>query len=267
MSKDVGEVVSLHYYPIKSCAGIQVKMFDLDAFGPRWDRRWMIVNEQGAFFTQRKFPKMALIQPAIAEGVLTLSAPGMSPISLNIAALEQSPQCDVKVWGDPVRAHECGVKIGSWLSAFLGKECKLVFMGTANPRVRQKTREFTVGFADSRPVLLTNISSLDDLNSKASSRFEMERFRPNIVIKGPLPYEEDHWKDLTIGPLAFSMTQKCERCAIPAVDQKTGEKNGAALVAALNEYRSPKGAPLFGLRMVHNAPGLLRVGDRVLVAD
>jgi hypothetical protein len=266
MKDVIGEIISLHIYPIKSCGSIELDRVELDEFGPKWDRRWMVVNDEGAFFTQRKFPKMSLIQPNIINDQMSLSAPGQESISLSLEDLEREPLMDVKVWGEPVQAHDCGPEVAAWLSAFLGKDCKLVFMGSSHPRVRQKSKDFKVGFADSRPVLLTNTASMDHLNAHESSQYSMARFRPNVVIKGPKAYEEDGWGQVTLGAVSFDLTQKCERCGVPAVDQTTGKKDGAQLLNLLNKHRSPEGAPIFGVRMVHTGPGTLQVGDSVCAA-
>jgi hypothetical protein len=99
----------------------------------------------------------------------------------------------------------------------------------------------TVAFADAYPFLLTSEASLADLNGRlGSGAVPMSRFRPNLVVSGCLPYEEDTWKRLRIGGIPFRGAGPCSRCAITTTDQETGERG------------------------VHEAKsGVLRVGDPV----
>ncbi|MEC7683583.1 MAG: MOSC N-terminal beta barrel domain-containing protein, partial [SAR324 cluster bacterium] len=43
---------SIHLYPCKGLAGISVKETNIDDFGPEYDRRWMLVDENNEFLTQ-----------------------------------------------------------------------------------------------------------------------------------------------------------------------------------------------------------------------
>ena len=67
-------IKQLYIHPVKSLAGFSVDSFSLDSTGPEYDRRWMIVDANGKFVTQRQRPKMCLIKTRIDDDVLTLSA-------------------------------------------------------------------------------------------------------------------------------------------------------------------------------------------------
>ena len=60
-------------YPVKSLAGISVLSADLDTLGLVGDRRFLVVDENGRFLTQRTLPRMALITTALDPTHLTLS--------------------------------------------------------------------------------------------------------------------------------------------------------------------------------------------------
>ena len=67
-------VASLHVYPIKSCRGLDLTGVRFDPLGPLYDRRFMVVDEQGAFLTQREVPKLAVIAPRHGPTALVISA-------------------------------------------------------------------------------------------------------------------------------------------------------------------------------------------------
>ena len=77
---------SIHLYPCKGLAGIAVKETNIDDFGPEYDRRWMLVDENNEFLTQRQLPKMVLIRPEIRGEMLRLNAPGQAPLSLSCSS-------------------------------------------------------------------------------------------------------------------------------------------------------------------------------------
>src|SRR5688572_25469297 len=73
----VVRVNRLWIYPIKSCGGIAVEQLTLDDRGPLLDRRWMLVDANNEFMTQREYPRMTLIDVAFDGDNLRLRAPGM----------------------------------------------------------------------------------------------------------------------------------------------------------------------------------------------
>src|SRR5438132_460041 len=92
-------VSALYTYPIKSCGGLSHSTISFDKVGPAWDRRWVVTDSDGMFYTQRELPPMALIQPTFEEDALSLTAPGMNTISIPLNA-ERSALRQVRVWRD-----------------------------------------------------------------------------------------------------------------------------------------------------------------------
>jgi len=275
---------SLHIYPVKSCAGIDLSESALDERGLSHDRRWMVVDEDGMFLTQRALAAMALIRPALQARELVLEAPGMLPLSVPLPT-STGPLRQVRVWRDEVPALDEGEEAAAWLSAFLGRPCRLVRMAGQARRlagpdkvaawqqrhggmVPALPREHVHGFADGYPFLVAVQASLDDLNGKLAAAgaqpVPMNRFRPNIVLDGLQAYDEDHIAMLSCGDARFALVKPCTRCAIPDIDQLTarqGEEVGRVLAA----YRSREAGIVFGQNaVVQAAPGaVLRVGDAV----
>lgn len=264
----------LYIYPIKSAAGIALSEASLTARGLQYDRRWMVVDGQGKFLTQRRFPRMALIGVSIAEQ-LNLSAPGMPDLSVPLVA-DSAERIMVEVWGDRCTAIPVGNESKAWFTQFLGMECQLVYMpdDALRPTDHGKLGENKlVSFADAYPYLLISERSLIGLNHKLAAAkkpaVSMSRFRPNFVVKGAeLPHIEDSWQQITIGSATFDLPKLCDRCAIPNVDPMTGDR-GKEPTQTLATYRYWDKGIWFGQNCVQNQPseegGTLQIGDAVEV--
>jgi len=131
----------------------------------------------------------------------------------------------------------------------------------------------TTGFADGYPILLLSEESLADLNRRLAPQLPMNRFRPNIVVRGTTPYAEDTWRRFTINGLAFEGVKTCARCAVTTTDQTTAAR-GREPLATLASYRDSERGVLFGMNVIQTPPddnptwdwGTVAVGD-VVIAD
>lgn len=263
-------LTGLHFYPVKSCRGIDLKKMRIGIRGPENDRRWMIVDEQGKLLTQRRHPNMALIQTKVFESFLSLNAPGMP--EYNLPAQNESEgreTIDVDIWGDEVRAVTCGEDASQWFSRFMGFPCRLVTLD--KNFVRHVETGFAgvesqVGFTDVFPLLLISTASLEDLNSRLAQPIPMNRFRPNLVVNGCEPYAEDRWKKIRIGQMIFHLVTKCERCTVPTVDQDTAERSKEPL-KTLSAYRVENNKIMFGKNAIHESEGELTLGQKVEVLE
>ena len=117
-----------------------------------------------------------------------------------------------------------------------------------------------MGFADGFPFLLISQASLDELNRRLETPLPMDRFRPNIVVEGCEPHDEDGWNRMTAGEMSFRVVKPCARCVITTTDQATGER-GREPLRTLATYRRFGSEVLFGQNLIHDGPGTLRVGD------
>jgi uncharacterized protein YcbX len=258
-------ISELHIYPIKSARGISPASAHLDERGLQHDRRWMVVDERGHFLTQRKIPRMALIRVEIDAASLKVSTEGM-PALLILLTPQSQDLMRVQVWEDSLDAHDVGEAAASWFTKMLGRPCRLVQMPAeaerfANPKYAPE--QTPVGFADAFPLLLISQASLDELNTRLTEPVPMNRFRPNIVVEGCSPHEEDTWQTLHVGAITLRVAKPCSRCSVPTVDQDTGER-GSEPIRTLESYRAFGGKVLFGQNLVHKNQGILRVGDIVL---
>jgi uncharacterized protein YcbX len=274
-------LTELNLYPIKSCAGIALREATLTAAGLMsehiYDREWMVVDTQGAFMTQRDYPKMALIAPRIKSETLELRAPGMLrlEIPLGLPDPEEEKTLNVRVWDDTVKAYNCDETTATWFSKFLGTPCRLVRFHASAKRIANSTWTDGVDvptlFSDGFPMLVISEASLVDLNGKLKAQgrdaLPMNRFRPNIVVNGSAAFEEDYAESIKIGNAKLKPVKPCARCPMPSIDQSTGEF-GPDPLDILQSYRAnPKvdGGITFGMNTILlEGEGLvLRVGDEV----
>jgi uncharacterized protein YcbX len=208
---------------------------------------------------------MCLVTTALDGERLRLEEHGGESLSLPLT-LDEGARREVTVWSyrGPAIEHAAG---GAWLSRVLGMECGLVFMPEdvergVNPE-RGRPGD-VVSFADGYPLLLTGEGSLDELNRRLEAPIEMRRFRPNLVVAGGAPFAEDTWRRLRAGGVAFRNAKPCDRCAIPTVDPSTGVTSREPL-RTLARFRARDGAVWFGVNLIPDETGTIRVGDAVEV--
>lgn len=259
-------VQDLYLYPIKSLGGIRVQQAEVEERGFRYDRRWMLVDAQGEFVTQRVHPRLALLQVTLERAVL-LVTDKLDPTHRLTFPLDQADgrEMSVQVWGDEVLAQEVGVEVSQWFSDFLGLELHLVVMPERSHRKmdpRYAVRAESVSFADGMPYVIIGQSSLDELNERLETAVPMDRFRPNLVFSGGAPFVEDQLKQLQIGTVDFQVVKPCARCVMITVDQQTGIK-GKEPLHTLASYRSVNNKVYFGQNAVALTQGIVRVGDLI----
>ncbi|MDK8465318.1 MOSC N-terminal beta barrel domain-containing protein [Marinobacter sp. SS13-12] len=260
------QVHSLYVYPVKSLAGIQVSSFRMDDFGPVCDRRWMIVDADRQFVTQRSNPELARIGTRLEEGRVMVDIPGEGEFSL----VAGSEECHVRVWRDWTKAVYGGNEASDALSRYCGETFRFVFMPDETFRrvdASRVTEYRRVSFADGFPLLITNLASLEELNSRLQTAVEMRRFRPNIVVEGAAPWEEDEWKALSVNNIVFSLVKPCSRCVMTTVDPDRGVKApDLQPLRELGTYRRTADGVIFGMNAVHESAGEIRVGSPVTFA-
>ncbi|KAG1707801.1 Mitochondrial amidoxime reducing component 2 [Nymphon striatum] len=256
-------ITELNIYPVKSLSGISLQASKLDNMGLKYDRRWMIVSPDGKFLSQRKLPHMALVKTSLTNEKLTLSKTGLDD-HLVPDVSNEADEMLVELWGDKVKARKVGDVSDQWLSEAIGVECHLVFI--PDNEVRQCDLEYAeegnrTGFADGFPLLLISEASLADLNKRLDNPVEMRRFRPNIVVAGCSAFAEDEWTHFTAGDIEMKGVKLCSRCVMTTVDPEKGKRSGAEPLATLMKYRKQGNKVLFGMNVIHQDRGSLRVGD------
>lgn len=255
-------------YPLKSARGIALEMADLDDFGIRHDRRWMVTDDDGRMVTQREEPRLARIVPRFEADRLVLTVPGLEPIALPLDGGD-GPRIGTSIWSDRVDGAIVQEDATEWISTYLGAPRRIVYMpDTAfrpvDPRYSPARRR--VSFADGFPFLLISAEALDELNARLETPLPMDRFRPNLVVRGAGAHAEDGWRRVLIGDVAFDVVKPCARCVITTTDQETLARTKEPL-RTLATYRKRGGKVLFGQNLIHAGTGTLRLGDAVAVLE
>jgi len=242
------ELSEIILYPLKSASEIYLENSFLEQRGLVHDRRWMVVDNTARFISQRTSPEMALLKTEIVDLTLKINAPGMAELKLPLYQTEGIPQM-VEIWGERCEALAADEKAEIWISDYLGKKCNFVFM--PDNTNRQVDQEYAIGknqvaFSDGFPLLLISESSLYDLNSRVPEEITMKRFRPNLVVKNTVPYQEDNWNTIRIGDCELQIVKPCSRCLLTTIDPETGEFSGKEPLKTLAKYRKFKGEVVFG---------------------
>jgi uncharacterized protein YcbX len=261
-------VSQLVIYPIKSCRGIELDRAMVCTTGFEFDRRWMVVGDDGRFLSQREHHRLALVRVRLDEDRLRLEAPGLPSLEVKFEG-EAGPAGRVQVWSDECPAVSAGDAAARWFSKHLGCSARLVRMASDDARPLGSSTAQPgdhVSFADGFPFLLLSMASLDGLNRRLPLPVPVDRFRPNIVIEGCEPHAEDGWDRVRIGEVDFRFAKPCARCVVTNVDQNTGER-GREPLRTLSTYRTVDGQVLFGQNLVHEGRGVVGVGDLVEVLD
>jgi len=264
------ELTQINLFPIKSCRGISLEYAELDRRGLTQDRRWMLVNDQGQFVTQRQLSKMSLINTQMTKEQIIVSFPDMEPLRLPLQ-MDKGREVQVRVWKDDCLALEAANEINQWFSHALGQDLRLVYMPDSterqvDPDYAQKSD--ITGFSDGFPLLLISEASLEDLNDRLENPLTMHRFRPNLVVRGCPAFAEDSWKRVCIGDIEFDVVKPCSRCIVTTINPDTGERSpDSEPLRTLSLYRRKGNKVYFGQNLIHRDTGKLEIGASIEVLD
>ena len=256
-------LAEIRIHPVKSLGGFTVQEAQLTDRGLEHDRRWMLVDEEGNFMTQREVGTMASLHTsAHSEGFRVTDIRTGATLDLPWS-LSAGTERMCSVWSDRVRTL-VGEPAGSaWFSAQLGRSVQLVYMPDATKRRTDgRYAKGLTSLSDGFPFLLVSQASLDELNTRLPSPIGMERFRPNFVVAGGTAFQEDAWTDIRIGDACFQLVKPCARCVVITTDQRSGLRDKEPL-RTLATYRSKGNKVLFGMNTMGDASGSVRVGDLV----
>ena len=261
--------------------------------GLRFDRRWMLTDRDGAFFTQREVPKMAIIDVTFDNNGLVVDFPEFEPIFIPVVP-DRGQKASVQVWNSRVDAVSYWGYVNEWFSEALNRNCQLVLMPDSSERhVSEKfdRGDDIVSFADGYPALLIGEGSLAEVNERLEETYKdadknvrvpMNRFRPNLVVKGSDPFEEDGWSKIRVGEAIFWVVKPCARCVMTTVDQARGEFDGKEPLKTIASFRMAKdvfpdsfeslgqtaNAVLFGENLIPENPGCsVNIGDEVEILE
>ena len=272
------KITGLYIYPVKSMHGITLKQAQLTPKGLLNDRLWMVVRANGRFVTQRDIPRLSMVNTELGEKGLVLSMQGHGSTRVPFD-LYNGEQMETRVWRDNCQVIDQGEDISDWLTQAL--ECKdplrLVRMKPEYTRPQSHAalmgEETTTDFADAAPFLVANEASLERLNSVLESNslrpVPMNRFRPNIVIRGLEPFAEHKLASLSTQGYQLKLCYPCKRCIVTTIDQDTGKKHPHnqpyKTLQSINPMPGNKKGPAFAENAILNRGNqqTIAVGDRI----
>ncbi|KAF5374882.1 hypothetical protein D9758_000495 [Tetrapyrgos nigripes] len=260
-------------------------------------------------------PKVEVDEDSPYGGVLRISFPQDSGCDEFVIPLRPTEDIlkawslinDIQLWDDldldgyicdtlPSMPSASGRSVSSILSAYFEKPVHLVYKG-ARPRQCDPTSQFpslkaTAVYQDGYPLLVLSEENVKAVEKElrrhvgtqgieerwATDEIVVERFRPNIVIQGAGPFEEDYWEEICIGRDVSSalnhagilLVSKCARCLLPNVSPETGIRDKAVPFKVLMKFRTgiipdDKWKPCVGCNGVPRSEGMISVGDVVVV--
>jgi uncharacterized protein YcbX len=287
-------ISEINVYPIKSLKGISLDSAVVESRGLQYDRRWMLIDPEGMFLTQRELPRMATIGLEVTGDGLQVTSANEGEMKIPFEP-DKGDRRPVTIWQSECDGLIYDGPVSEWFSDVLGTNCSLVYMPDSSRRSINKRfdrGEDIVSFADGYPLMLLGEASVQDLNSRieqsnagrlpAVRPLPMNRFRPNLVVSGSEAFAEDGWAGIKIGDVTFRATKPCERCVVTTVDQSKGEFDGKEPLRTLATFRQAKdvmpdryaalgvgpNAVLFGQNLIaERSGGSIRVGDAIRIRD
>ncbi|OZF35750.1 MOSC domain-containing protein [Rhodococcus sp. 14-2483-1-1] len=258
-------ISSLVTYPVKGCAGVALNSASVSATGLEHDRAFMIVDDDGAFRSQRSDPVLAVVRCSMTDGALTLEH--ASAGSMTVSVDRDSAPRDITMFRAPMRGIDQGDEVAAWLTEVIGEPSRLVAAPRGHGRVTDGISPGSAQFADSAAVHILSTATLAGLDSRLDVALPMDRFRPNIVVDGwEEPHREDEIREVGIGSARLAYTKLAIRCAVTTVEQTTGERGGPEPLRTLATYRRARQKGVaFGAKFSVLQNGTVSIGDELLV--
>jgi len=280
----MAQITDLFIYPVKSLKGIALNESMTALRGLKYDREWMVTTSDYEFITQREIPLMSMIEVSIDPDALTLSSKNNTKFQVPLL-LSSTTVIKASVWGDICDAFDEGDDVSLWLTSLLGqyKNKSLRLVRYSSQGIRPVPAKYLNGveaqsaFSDQFPYLITSWESLEKLNKglikNGSQVAEMDRFRPNIVVKGIDNLEKKTSQNLLCQKSGydFGLRKPCKRCKIITINQDDGKidnpKEPLATLTSLRFSDEIKGA-FFGQNaiLLSNKNYILKVGDELSIS-
>jgi len=265
------QLSGIYIYPVKSLRGVRLERVTLENGRLSGDRRWILVDENGRFMHQRDFPQMARVASATTPLGISVSTDGLPDLPVSHpdpARTSESRLSHVRLWRRSAPVMHVSREADDWFTEALGVRCQLMAFVPGAPALNVPDYEVHSSLQDATPFHLTSEDSLADLNGRMASPVPMNRFRPNLVVRGAEAYAEDRWHRIAIGEHMFRWIKPCTRCVMTTTDQETGSRDRREPLFTLSTYRRFGSEVVFGHYLVADTlAGPLRVGDHVRIIN
>lgn len=269
-------LTAINIFPVKSLGGLAASEADVEPWGLRHDRRWIVLNQDGSVLTARAERRMLGVSATpVDDWVIELSARDGSTLRVGTPTsgeLVSTPYPSLPSF------RAAGDSADEWLTDRLGRPVRLCWLDDPGRRTISEDHGGRPGeplnLSDAGPLLLTSSASLAQLNDwmgadarerdeKPCAAMSMARFRPTVVVDGiGAPFVEDDWRQVRIGGVEFRFAEHCDRCVLTTIDPQTLEM-GKEPVRTLARHRQWDHKTFFGIRIIPVGTGTIRVGDSV----
>ena len=247
-------VLEINISPVKSLGLLNPGTVHVGTSGIMEDRRLFLLDNRDRLVTQREMGRLTRVKADYRghPDWLSLVIPGGAAIE---GCLELGEPVATKLWGRDVIGSVVTGDWGDALSDFCGQTVRLVLSSAPGQCF------------DEYPISLLSQASLDVLNGQADNTVSLDarRFRPNFLIGGCEPHEEDTWLGETIqigDDMLLQVVARDPRCAITCLDPDTGQADFETR-ESIAQYRPSSGAVYFGVYGIVEHPGNVSIGDQV----
>lgn len=260
------KISGLFIYPIKSLGGIALNKAQVTSRGLEHDRRWMLVDENNRFLSQREIPEMALLYVELTpKGLVVMHRHRPEEFVAVPFLFDAKEEAVCTIWNDECLAEFVDSEIDNWFTKMLDVKCRLVYM-PANTK-RKVDPEYAsphhiTSFTDAFSFLVIGEASLEELNSRLQEPVLMDRFRPNIVFSGGEAFQEDQMQQFSIAGINFFGVKPCARCPVITIDQEKGI-GGKEPLKTLAGYRKKNNKVYFGQNLTHEGEGIIGIDDEI----
>ena len=263
-------VKKIYTYPVKSTRGTSLQSAEILKTGIKDDRCVAIIDGHNKVITGRERHELISISAKIKKNQLVISTEKAANFSF--ALPYEADVVQVNLFRNKVSGKLFARSASNFISKFLKGDYRLIFLDRAYNSLQKKRGGLDgerKGYADSAPVHLINLKTLNYLNSKLVSKVSERNFRPNIVIDGREAFEEDSWSVIDINGCRFRLQERTKRCIFIAIDPERSKMNrNMQPLTALAKLRFKMGQkPTFGVGLVPIHTGVISTGNQVKIME
>jgi uncharacterized protein YcbX len=162
---------------------------------------------------------------------------------------------------------------GAWLSERAGRPLRIAYQHDRTARsvavMHGGHPGDTMMLQDAGPVLMISEASVRQLREWVGPGWvehaeAIQRFRPNVVIDGDVPFAEDDWDRIRLGDTWFRVAAACDRCVMTTIDLSTLTTT-AEPIRTLARHRAWDGNTWFGVLLIPQLDG--DAVSQVIVGD
>jgi uncharacterized protein YcbX len=266
------KISEINIYPIKSLGGISLQQSKVEKRGLQYDRRWLLVDKENIFITQREINELCLFKINFSNDGFVISNAKAANDFMIPFGIDAGEKSEVTIWDDNCEALHFSDEADRWFSDIIDYDCKLVYMPDTTQREANKDfaiADDIVSFADGYPILIIGESALENYNNVSGNNFKMNRFRPNLVFTGGSAHLEDTWRKFNINGTDYYGVKTCGRCVITTIEQETAV-SGKEPLKTLAEYRTINNSIKFGMNVIPgplHEKSVIKIGDEINILE